>query len=87
MGMTITTHTDSFTIDMGGLSKDRKKARVKYNDIRSIVTDTDNETVEVVFSSGEIYYFNFNVIDSIDGDTNISSQDILYDKIEAILFA
>jgi hypothetical protein len=86
MGIVITSHTDSFTIDLGGLSAERKKARIHFTDIRSLVADTDNATVEIVFSSGEIYSFPFVVVDEIDGDTNISTQDILYDKMEAIIF-
>ena len=87
MGIKVTSHIDSITVDLGGLSADRKKARIKFSDIRSLVADTDNATVELVFSSGEIYSFPFLVVDSIDGDTDISSQDILYDKMETIIFA
>jgi len=87
MGIKITSHVDSMTVDLGGLSADRKKARIKNSDIRSLVADTDNATVELVFSSGEIYSFPFIVVDEIDGDTAITSQDILYNKMEAIIFA
>jgi len=85
MGLTITTHTDSLTVDLGGLSADRKYARIKYSDIRSLVADTDNATVELVFSSGEIYSFPFQAIDSVDGVVPVS-QDNLFQMIEAKLF-
>ena len=86
MGIVITSHSDSFTIDLNGVSTDRKKARIKLTDVRSLVADTDNTTVEVVFSSGEIYSFPFQAIAEIDGDTAISSQEVLYNKMEAIIF-
>ena len=86
MGLVITSHTNSITIDLGGLSTDRKKARIKKSEIRSIVSDTDNMTVEIVFTNGEIQSFPFVVVDEIDGDTSITTQDILYDKMEAIIF-
>ena len=86
MGIVITSHTNSFTIDLGGLSADRKKARISYADIRSLAADTDDATVEVIFSSGEIYKFPFQAITSIDGDTDFDTQDKLYNKLEAIIF-
>ena len=86
MGIKITSHANSLTVDLRGLSQDRKKARIKFSDIRSLVADTDDATVEMVFSSGEIYSFPFVVVDEIDGDTDISSQNILYDKMEDIIF-
>jgi hypothetical protein len=85
MGLKITTHTDSMTVDLGGLSNDRKKARIKYSDIRSLVQSTDDVTVEIVFSSGEIYGFPFSVVDEVDGVAP-TSQDDLYIKIETKLF-
>lgn len=85
MGLTITTHTDSFTVDLGGLSADRKYARIKYSDIRSLVADTDDSTVELVFSNGEIYSFPYQAVDSIDG-TKPTSQDNLFQLMEAKLF-
>lgn len=86
MGLTITTHTDSMTVDLGGLSTDRKKARIKFSDIRSLVADTDNATVEIVFSSGEIYSFPFQAVDSVDGVTP-TDQDHLFSLMETKLFA
>ena len=88
MGIVITTSTDglSFSIDLGGLSSDRKKARIKVGDIRSVTQSTDNATVEIVFSNGEIQGFPYTIVDEIDGDTNITTQDILFDKMEAIIF-
>jgi hypothetical protein len=86
MGAIITSQVGSFTIDLNGISADRNKARIKTEDIRSVVSDSDNVSVEVVFTSGEIQRFPFQAIESIDGDTDISSQAILYDKIESIVF-
>jgi hypothetical protein len=86
MGAIITSHVGSFTIDLNGVSADRKKARIKTVDVRSVVADTDNISVEIVFTSGEIQRFPYQAIESIDGDTNISTQDILYDKMETIIF-
>ena len=86
MGLKLTSHTDSLTVDLGGLSADRKKARIKFSDIRSITQSTDNATVEIIFSNGEIQGFPYMYVDEVDGDTAINSQDILFDKIEAILF-
>jgi hypothetical protein len=86
MGIVVTSHVGSFTIDLGGLSADRKKARIKTEDIRSVVADADNACVEIIFTSGEIQVFSYAVVDEIDGDTSITSQDILYDKMEAIIF-
>lgn len=86
MGATITFHTNSFTIDLGGINPDRSMARIKLDAIRSITKCTDGDSVEVVFRDGEIQGFPHQVIDDIDGDTNISSQDILYSKLEAKIF-
>jgi hypothetical protein len=87
MGAIITSHTGSFTIDLNGVSVDRSKARIKNEDIRSVVADTDGVTVEIIFTSGEIQAFPYQAIESIDGDTDISTQAILYDKMEAIIFS
>ena len=87
MGMVINFHVDSFTVDLNGLSADRKRARIKFVDIRSLTELTDNVTVEIVFTNGEIQGFPYSAVTSIDGDTNISSQDILYNKMEAKLFS
>jgi hypothetical protein len=86
MGAIITSHVGSFTIDLNGISADRIKARIKTEDIRSVVADTDGATVEIIFSSGEIQAFPYQAIESIDGDTSITSQAILYDKMEVIIF-
>lgn len=86
MGIVITKHTDSFTVDLGGLSADRKKARIRIATVRSIVADLDGVTVEVVFSNGEINSFPFVAVDSIDGDTDITSQDKLYDAMNLLIF-
>jgi hypothetical protein len=89
MGIVITSDAvnNCFEIDLGGLSADRLKATVCLRDIRSVVADTDGATVEIVFTNGEIQKFPYNVVDEIDGDTNISSQEILYQKIKSIKFA
>jgi hypothetical protein len=88
MGIVITSDLakNCFEIDLGGLSSDRKKATICINDIRSVVADTDNATVEIVFTNGEIQSFPYIVVDEIDGDTDISSQEILYDKMKTIKF-
>lgn len=86
MGLIITTHTDSLTVNLNGLSKDRKKARIKFSDIRSLVADTDDSTVELVFSSGEIYSFPFEAVESVDG-VQPTSQENLFDLMESKLFA
>ena len=86
MGLTITTHANSLTVDLGGLSADRKKARIKFSDIRSLVADTDDATVEIVFSSGEIYSFPFQAVDAVDG-VQPTSQEHLFSLMEAKLFA
>ena len=85
MGLVITTYTDSMRVDLNGLSADRKYARIKYSDIRSLVADTDDATVEIVFSSGEIYSFPYTAIDSVDGVTP-TDQDHLFTLIETKLF-
>jgi len=86
MGVIITTHADSFSIDLNGVSNDRKKARIKYSDIRSLVADKDEKCVELVFSSNEIYYLDYNSIDELDG-TAPTDQDDLYSRLEAKIFA
>ena len=86
MGLIIITHTDSLTVDLNGFSKDRKKARIKYSDIRSLVADTDDMTVELVFSSGEIYSFPYVAVASVDGVTP-TSQDNLFELMEVKIFA
>lgn len=86
MGIVITNHTDSFTVDLGGLSADRKKARIKKSNIRSLVADTDDATVELIFTSGEIYSFPYTSVDEVNGNTDITSQDKLYNAMEPIIF-
>ena len=85
MGLVITTHTDSMSIDLGGLSADRKFARIKYSDIRSLVKSTDDVSVEIVFSNGEIKSFPYTAIDTVDGVAP-TSQDNLFSTMEAKLF-
>lgn len=86
MGIVVTKHIDSITVDLGGLSSDRKKARIRLNDIRSITQSTDDETVEVIFSSGEINGFRYMVVESVDGDTDITTQEKLYNAMSLIIF-
>lgn len=88
MGIVITSDLPKgyFEIDLGGVSADRKKAAICIKDIRSIVADTDNVSVEVVFTNGEIQVFPYTVVDEIDGDTDISTQEILYTKMKTIKF-
>jgi hypothetical protein len=88
MGIVITSDlaNNCFEIDLGGLSADRKKATICTNDIRSVVADTDDATVEIVFTNGEIQKFPYTLVDEIDGDTAINSQDILYQKMKTIKF-
>ena len=86
MGMIITSDATTFCVNLNGLSADRKLAKIRISDIRSVVTDTDDASVEIIFSNGEIQVFPYTVVDEINGDTNITSQDILFNKIEAIIF-
>lgn len=86
MGLVITTHTKSFTVELNGLSVDRKKARIKYEDIRSLVTLTDNATVNIIFTNGEIYGFPFQAVTTIDG-VGVTDQDDLFDTMEAKIFS
>jgi hypothetical protein len=47
---------------------------------------TGDSSVEIVFTNGEIQKFPYTVVDEIDGDTNITTQEILYSKMVAIKF-
>jgi hypothetical protein len=88
MGIVITSDAvkKCFEINLGGVSADRKKATICLNDIRSVVADTDDATVEIVFTNGEIQKFPYTLVDEIDGDTNITTQEILYTKMKDIKF-
>ena len=88
MGAIITSDSasNSIRIDLDGLSTERKSSRIKLDHIRSIVPLEDDETIEVIFTNGEIYTVNYLAVESIDGDTNISSQQILNDKFDLIVF-
>lgn len=86
MGIIITSTADSFKIDLNGESLDSDFVRIRYSSIRSLKRSTDNETVTFVFDGGEHHLTNFNDVDSIDGDTAITTQVILYDKLEAKIF-
>jgi hypothetical protein len=88
MGIVVTSNLakNCFEIDLGGVSADRKKATICISDIRSVVADTDNATVEIIFTNGEIQKFPYTIVDEIDGDTNISSQEILYQAMKTIKF-
>lgn len=86
VGIKIVTGVNSLSIDLGDVSTERKYARIKYSDIRSLTKSIDNTTVSVIFSSGEIYGFPYTIVDEVDGDTVITSQDILFDKLESKLF-
>ena len=86
MGIVVTKHTDSITVDLGGISQDRVKARIKLDSIRSITQSTDTVTVEIIFTNGEIQGFPWMYVDSIDGNTDITDQDKLYNAMELILF-
>ena len=73
MGIVITSNLakNNFEILLNGISADRKKATICLNDVRSVVADTDDATVEIVFTNGEIHKFPYTLVDEIDGDTNI----------------
>lgn len=82
----ITFFNDSFKIELNDLTKDRKLAKIKFNSIRSLTLPNNDNEVQIVFSNGELHTLSYQQIDSIDGDTNISSQEILFDKFDAKLF-
>lgn len=85
MKAVITTHTESFTIELNDLATDpsqRKKARIDFKDIRSLAKRNDDKTIEIIFTNGEIKGMSYENIDEIDGDTDITSQSILYNKLE-----
>ena len=84
MGIVIVSYTTAFDVDLGGLSADRKEARIRKNDVRSVVMDTDDITVELVFSSGEIYKFPYSSVDSVDG-TAPTDQAHLYSLMNTVL--
>jgi len=86
MGIVVTKHIDSITVDLGGVSSDRKKARIKLDSIRSITESTDDITIEMIFTNGEIQGFPYTIVDSVDGNTDITTQDKLYNAMELVLF-
>ena len=85
MGLKITNNIDSISVDLNGLSTERKFARIKFSDIRSLTKNIDDVTVSIVFSSGEIYGFPFDQVEEIDGVKPIS-QDDLFNKMETKIF-
>ena len=86
MGLVIIGYTDSFEVDLGGVSQDRKKARIRKSNIRSITESIDGYSVELVFGNGEIQSFPYIYVDSVDGDTDITTQDKLYNAVILLIF-
>ena len=80
----ITNYTNAINVALNGASADRKEARIRKIDIRSVVMDTDNVTVELIFTSGEIYKFPYTYATSIDGVTPTSQQHA-YDIMNGLL--
>ena len=86
MGLVITDLTNRFEVELNGLSADRKRARIRKASIRSVVEASDNSTVEIVFDNGEIQRFPYQVVDSVAGDTDMTSQDKLYLAVDTLIF-
>jgi len=89
-GAIIITKSTSFTIDLQplidlGIPFDRKFARIKYEDVRSLNKENDTAQIEIVFTNGEIKCMDFNHIETIDGNP-VASQDAFYDAMEAVIF-
>jgi hypothetical protein len=86
MGMIITSTATRIEIDFQGTNNDIKWEIIKLSSIRDIEQSTDDETINITYTNGEIQYFNFNDVDDIDGDTSITSQLIFWNKLESIIF-
>ena len=80
-------YTGFAVIEFNDFTKSRKDAFIRKSDIRSCNTanDENNEQVEVVFNNGDMFLMNYKAIFEIDGDTNISSQIILRDKLRTLM--
>jgi hypothetical protein len=86
MGMIITSTATRIEIDFQGTNNDIKWEIIKLSSIRDIEQSTDDETINITYTNGEIQYFNFNDVDDIDGDTSITTQLIFWNKLESIIF-
>jgi hypothetical protein len=85
----IITSTNWFSIDLQplidlGIHFDRKFAKIKYDDIRSLNKDNNTTEIEIVFTNGEIQRMDFNNV-KVDGVEPVD-QDDFYNKMEVKIF-
>lgn len=81
----ITSKTFTFNVDLDGTSEHNKDAIIRKTEIRSVTRRNDDKSVMITFNDKTIKGFDFNDVDSIDGDS-ITTQLILRDKLSFMIF-
>ena len=86
MGIIITSTATELKVDFDGEHVEMKCEIIRLSNVIGIDQSTDNKSIDITFSSGEIQKFDYNKVDEIDGDSSITSQAILWTKIKDIIF-
>jgi hypothetical protein len=86
MGIVITSKTVTFHVDFDGTHVEDHNVIFKISDVVEITELVNNETVNIILESDSQHMFNFNTVDSFNGDTSITSQRILRDKFSSLVF-
>lgn len=85
----IVTSTSWFTIDVApliavGVHFDRKFAKIKYSEIRSLNKQNNDAEIEIVFSNGEIKKMSYDTV-TVDG-VDPTDQNDFFNKMDAKIF-
>ncbi len=60
-------------------------ARLRKIDVRTIALDYEGGFVDIVFTDGTVINLNWQYIESVEGDENITTNQDLYDKLKAMM--
>lgn len=81
---TVTSNTDFVDIVFNGIVNKFKDSRLRKSFINSVSTLEDGK-IQIDFSDGSAMELDFSSVDEIDGDTSITTNIILRDKLREML--
>lgn len=81
----ITSDEDYVYIEFNNAAQEFVDSKVQRSAFRSVNKVIEDKGVEIFFQNGDMVLFKYQYIDSIDGDTNITNNTILRDKLRALM--
>lgn len=85
MRIVMTSDADYVYCEFNGLHGEWDDAKLKRSSVRSVCKCKNDGGVEIIFTSGSDIILHYLAIESIDGDTAITSNDILRNKLRNLM--